>query len=145
MKERLSVTNLTSEYNLSMFRLNASVVIRMKVKKCEQTLLFLAKLYLNPSYPIALLVLWTWVLWGLKHQNPFIGNKKCEVWIYWKLYDILSCMWTLSYFIDHASSCWPPLAPLFSLTIPNNNTKNKHTKTMAGTSHKSFLNENKRM
>ena len=33
MSERLSVTNLSSENNLPMFRLNAPVVIRAKVKK----------------------------------------------------------------------------------------------------------------
>ena len=40
MKRRLSVTNLSSENNLPMLHLNAAVVIRVKVKKCEQTLLF---------------------------------------------------------------------------------------------------------
>ena len=38
MKRRLSVTNFSSENNLPTFRLNAPVVIRAKVKKCEQTL-----------------------------------------------------------------------------------------------------------
>ena len=41
---RLSVTNLSSENNLSMFWLNAPVVIRAKVKNCEQTLLSLANI-----------------------------------------------------------------------------------------------------
>ena len=41
-RERLSVTNLSSENNLPMFRLNAPVVIRVKVKRCEQMLLFIA-------------------------------------------------------------------------------------------------------
>ena len=41
---RLSVTNLSSENNLPMFRLNAPVVIRTKVKNCEQTLRFLANI-----------------------------------------------------------------------------------------------------
>ena len=35
MKRRLSVTNLNSENSLLMFRLNAPVIIRAKVKKCE--------------------------------------------------------------------------------------------------------------
>ena len=35
-KRRLSVTNLSSENNLSTFRLNAPVVIRAKVKWCVQ-------------------------------------------------------------------------------------------------------------
>ena len=39
---RLSVTNYSSENNLPMFRLNAPVVIRVKVKRCEQMLLFIA-------------------------------------------------------------------------------------------------------
>ena len=38
--EGLSVTNLSSENNLLMFPLDAPVVNRVKVKKCEQTLLF---------------------------------------------------------------------------------------------------------
>ena len=42
MKRRLSVTNLSLENNLRTFRLNAAVVIRAKVKRCEQTLLFIA-------------------------------------------------------------------------------------------------------
>ena len=46
IKNRLSVTNLSSENKLPMFRLNAPVVIRAKVKKCEQTLLFIAMHYL---------------------------------------------------------------------------------------------------
>ena len=45
MKRRLSVTNLSSENNLPTFRLNDPVVIRAKVKKCEQTLLFVAMHY----------------------------------------------------------------------------------------------------
>ena len=45
MKRRLSVTNLSSENNLPTFRLNAPVVIRAKVKRCEQTLLFIAMHY----------------------------------------------------------------------------------------------------
>ena len=39
MKRRLSVTNFSSENNLVAFRLNAPVVIRAKVRRCEQTLL----------------------------------------------------------------------------------------------------------
>ena len=42
---RLSVTNFTLENNLPTFWLNAPVVIRAKVKKCEQTLLFIAMHY----------------------------------------------------------------------------------------------------
>ena len=42
---RLSVTNLSSENNLPTFRLNAPVIIRAKVKKCEQTMLFIAMHY----------------------------------------------------------------------------------------------------
>ena len=45
MKRRLPGTNLSSENNLLTFRINALVIIRVKVKKCEQTLLFIAKLY----------------------------------------------------------------------------------------------------
>ena len=45
MKKRLSVTNFSSENNLPMFRLNAAVIIRVKVKRCEQTLLFIAMHY----------------------------------------------------------------------------------------------------
>ena len=36
MGERLSVTNLSSEKNLPTFRLNASVVIRVKVKEVQK-------------------------------------------------------------------------------------------------------------
>ena len=52
---------------------------------------------------------------------------------------ILSCMWTLSNFIDHASSPWPPLLPRLSFTIPKQQYKT-HTqkKKTAGTSHKKF-------
>ena len=39
---RLSATNFSSENNLLTFRLNAPVVITAKVKRCEQTLLFIA-------------------------------------------------------------------------------------------------------
>ena len=39
---RLSVTNYSSQNNLPKFRLNAPVIIRAKVKRCEQTLLFIA-------------------------------------------------------------------------------------------------------
>ena len=39
---RLYVTNLSLENNLPTFQLNALIVIRAKVKKCEQTLLFIA-------------------------------------------------------------------------------------------------------
>ena len=42
-QKRLSVANLSSENNLLTFQLNAPVVIRAKVKKCEQTLLFIAE------------------------------------------------------------------------------------------------------
>ena len=42
--KRLSVANLSSENNLPTFRLNAPVVIRAKVKKCEQTLLLISAL-----------------------------------------------------------------------------------------------------
>ena len=45
MKKRLSVTKFSSENNLPMFRLNAAVIIRVKVKRCEQTLLFIAMHY----------------------------------------------------------------------------------------------------
>ena len=45
MKRRLSVTNLSSENNLPMFRLNPPIVIRAKVKKSNQTLLFIAMHY----------------------------------------------------------------------------------------------------
>ena len=45
LKRRLSVTNLSSENNLQTFRLNAPVVIRVKVKRCKQTLLFIAMHY----------------------------------------------------------------------------------------------------
>ena len=41
-RRRLSVTNLSLENNLPTFQLNAPVVIRAKVKKCEQTLVFIA-------------------------------------------------------------------------------------------------------
>ena len=40
MKRRLSVTNLSLENNLLTFWLNAPVIIRVKVKRCKQTLLF---------------------------------------------------------------------------------------------------------
>ena len=36
LKKRLSVTNFSSENNLLMFRLNAPVIIREKMKRCEQ-------------------------------------------------------------------------------------------------------------
>ena len=39
------VINLSLENNLPMFRLNALVIIRVKVKTCEQTLLFIAMHY----------------------------------------------------------------------------------------------------
>ena len=42
MKRRLSVTNFSLENNLPTFRLNAPVIIRAKVKRCEQMLLFIA-------------------------------------------------------------------------------------------------------
>ena len=45
INKRLSVTNLRSENNLPTFQLNAPVVIRAKVKRCEQTLLFIAMHY----------------------------------------------------------------------------------------------------
>ena len=45
MKRRLSVTNLSSENNLLMFRLNAPVVIRAKVKEVWTALLFIAMHY----------------------------------------------------------------------------------------------------
>jgi len=41
----LSVTNLRLKNNLLTFQLNAPVVIRAKVKKCEQTLLFIVMYY----------------------------------------------------------------------------------------------------
>ena len=41
MKRRLSDTNLNSENNLPTFRLNAPVVIKAKVKRCERMLLFI--------------------------------------------------------------------------------------------------------
>ena len=47
MKRRLSVTNFSSENNLLTFQLNATIVIRAKVKRCEQTLLFIAMHYLG--------------------------------------------------------------------------------------------------
>ena len=43
LKRRL--TNLSSENNLPMFRLNAPVVIRVKVKRYKQMLLFIAMHY----------------------------------------------------------------------------------------------------
>ena len=49
MKRRLSVTNLSSENNLLTFRLNGPVIIRVKVKKCEQTLLFIPRVHNNKS------------------------------------------------------------------------------------------------
>ena len=45
MKRRLSGINLSSEKNLPTFQLNAPVVIRLKVKRCEQMLLFIAMHY----------------------------------------------------------------------------------------------------
>ena len=45
MKRRLSVANLSLENNLPMFGLNAPVVSRAEMKKCEQMLLFIAMLY----------------------------------------------------------------------------------------------------
>ena len=45
MKRRLPVTNLSSENILSTIRLNAPVVIKAKVKRCEQTLLFIPMHY----------------------------------------------------------------------------------------------------
>ena len=42
LKRRLSFTNLSSENNLPTVRLNAPGVTRVKVKKCEQTLLSIA-------------------------------------------------------------------------------------------------------
>ena len=44
-RERLSVTNLSLENNLPTFGLNAPVVIREKVKRCEQMFLFIAMHY----------------------------------------------------------------------------------------------------
>ena len=44
-RERLSVTNLSLENNLLMFRLNAPVVIRAKVKEVRTALLFIAMHY----------------------------------------------------------------------------------------------------
>ena len=44
-EEKVIVTNFSSENNLPMFRLNAPVVIRVKVKRCKQTLLFIAMHY----------------------------------------------------------------------------------------------------
>ena len=44
-EDNLSVTNLSSENNSPTFRLNAPVVIRAKVKRSEQTLLFIAMHY----------------------------------------------------------------------------------------------------
>ena len=43
--KRLSVTNLSSENNLLMFRLNAPVAMRAKVMKCEKILLFIPMHY----------------------------------------------------------------------------------------------------
>ena len=45
MKRRLSVTNLSSGNNLPTFWLNAPVVIRVKVKRCKQMLLFIPMHY----------------------------------------------------------------------------------------------------
>ena len=45
MKRRLSGTNFSLENKLLTYRLNAPVVIRAKVKKCEQTLRFIAMHY----------------------------------------------------------------------------------------------------
>ena len=45
MKRRLSGTNMSSENNLPTFLLNAPVVIRVKVKRCEKMLLFIAMHY----------------------------------------------------------------------------------------------------
>ena len=45
IKRKLSVTNFSSENNLLTFRLNAPVIIRVKVKRCEQTLLFIVVHY----------------------------------------------------------------------------------------------------
>ena len=44
-EEKLPVTNLSSENNSPTFRLNAPIVIRAKVKRSEQTLLFIAMHY----------------------------------------------------------------------------------------------------
>ena len=40
LKRKLSVTNFGSENNLPMFRLNAPVVIRVKVKRCKRCYVF---------------------------------------------------------------------------------------------------------
>ena len=47
--------------------------------------------------------------WGFAQtSNPPYRWRKCGICIYWKFMMIVGCMWTLSYFIDHASSIWPP-------------------------------------
>ena len=45
MKRGLSGTNLSSENHLLTFQLIVPVIIRAKMKKCEQTLLFIAMHY----------------------------------------------------------------------------------------------------
>ena len=45
MKRMLSTTNLSSGNNLPMFQLNVPVIIRAKVKRCKQRLLFMAMHY----------------------------------------------------------------------------------------------------
>ena len=45
MKRRLSVTNFISENDLPTFQMNAPVVIRVKMKRFEQALLFVAMHY----------------------------------------------------------------------------------------------------
>ena len=53
---------------------------------------------------------------------------------------ILSCMWTLSNFIHHASSPWPPLSPF---TIPKQYKKQTKKKKQQEQVTKKFWNENK--
>ena len=73
----------------------------------------------------------------LELQNPWI-DKESVVFRFTGSFMIVNI---IILYIDHASSAWPPLPPLFSLTIPKQTNKKK----TAGTSHKKFLNENKHM
>ena len=68
INKRLSVTNLRSENNLPTLQLNAPVVIRVKVKRCEQMLLFIAMHYwgyMSSYFPSS-----SWITFSSFMQKP---------------------------------------------------------------------------
>ena len=111
MKRRLSVTNLSSENDLQMFRLNAPVVIKAKVKKYETNTAIIA-MHLRLQRTTEYSTIHSWIYYSKRKTEAKYSEAERPT-------DSRSCQPTRSTLWGqcHAGSK-PPVAPVTQRKVP---------------------------